>query len=52
MKPRHFWWLYEWKTRDKGGKKKPKPLTSADVRRLRNMMDKANAARAKGQDRG
>jgi hypothetical protein len=53
MRPREFWWLYEWKTRGNKGKKKVPPLTTGDVRRLRDMMDRANdAARIKGKDRG
>jgi hypothetical protein len=41
MKPREFWWLYEWKVR---GKKARKGLARSDRNRLLNWMDEANAA--------
>lgn len=43
MKPRHFWWLYEWKSR---GKPKRKGLSTADRNKLLNWMDQANVTAA------
>jgi hypothetical protein len=40
MKPRHFWWLHEWKTR--GDKKKKKGLQTADRNKLLRWMDETN----------
>jgi hypothetical protein len=42
MKPRHFWWLYEWKSKGKRGKRRGGGLTSAEKNRLKNWMDQVN----------
>jgi hypothetical protein len=42
MKPRHFWWLYEWKSR--GSKPVKRGLTNSDRNALLNWMDQSNGS--------